>query len=94
MIVTSVQIKTAKTQKHLYCPVFTMKKTSRWLVFFGSIINMVFIRFYNKCWGQVKSLATTFMIKPKNSSFAVELIQTPVAIAAAAGRQSRRACCL
>ena len=54
MIVTSVQIKTAKTQKHLYCPVFTMKKTSRWLVFFGSIINMVFIRFYNKCWGQVK----------------------------------------
>jgi len=31
-----------------------MKKTSRWLVFFGSIINMVFIRFYNKCWGQVK----------------------------------------
>lgn len=26
MIVTSVQIKTAKTQKHLYCPVFTNKK--------------------------------------------------------------------
>lgn len=25
MIVTSVQIKTAKTQKHLYCPVFTLK---------------------------------------------------------------------
>lgn len=25
MIVTSVQIKTAKTQKHLYCPVFTTK---------------------------------------------------------------------
>ena len=25
MIVTSVQIKTAKTQKHLYCPVFTRK---------------------------------------------------------------------
>ena len=25
MIVTSVQIKTAKTQKHLYCPVFTEK---------------------------------------------------------------------
>ncbi len=24
MIVTSVQIKTAKTQKHLYCPVFTL----------------------------------------------------------------------
>ena len=23
MIVTSVQIKTVKTQKHLYCPVFT-----------------------------------------------------------------------
>lgn len=29
MIVTSVQIKTAKTQKHLYCPVFTIcKKTA------------------------------------------------------------------
>lgn len=27
MIVTSVQIKTAKTQKHLYCPVFTVQKT-------------------------------------------------------------------
>lgn len=27
MIVTSVQIKTAKTQKHLYCPVFTNKTT-------------------------------------------------------------------
>ena len=26
MIVTSVQIKTAKTQKHLYCPVFTEKR--------------------------------------------------------------------
>ena len=25
MIVTSVQIKTVKTQKHLYCPVFTQK---------------------------------------------------------------------
>ena len=25
MIVTSVQIKTAKTQKHLYCLVFTMQ---------------------------------------------------------------------
>ena len=25
MIVTSVQIKTAKTQKHLYCLVFTLK---------------------------------------------------------------------
>ena len=26
MIVTSVQIKTAKTQKHLYCPVFTRRR--------------------------------------------------------------------
>ena len=26
MIVTSVQIKTVKTQKHLYCPVFTSKR--------------------------------------------------------------------
>lgn len=29
MIVTSVQIKTAKTQKHLYCPVFTKKGSVR-----------------------------------------------------------------
>lgn len=28
MIVTSVQIKTVKTQKHLYCPVFTLRKAS------------------------------------------------------------------
>ena len=28
MIVTSVQIKTAKTQKHLYCPVFTITNDS------------------------------------------------------------------
>ena len=33
MIVTSVQIKTVKTQKHLYCPVFT--KTAETLVFSG-----------------------------------------------------------
>ena len=29
MIVTSVQIKTVKTQKHLYCPVFTAKRDIR-----------------------------------------------------------------
>lgn len=35
MIVTSVQIKTAKTQKHLYCPVFTKKgKYRKMLTFF------------------------------------------------------------
>lgn len=28
MIVTSVQIKTVKTQKHLYCPVFTNIRTA------------------------------------------------------------------
>ena len=27
MIVTSVQIKTVKTQKHLYCPVFTNRES-------------------------------------------------------------------
>ena len=42
MIVTSVQIKTVKMQKHLYCPVFTKKRfeqakrealeTARWAV--------------------------------------------------------------
>ena len=32
MIVTSVQIKTAKTQKHLYCPVFTLASKSPWLL--------------------------------------------------------------
>ena len=31
MIVTSVQIKTAKTQKHLYCPVFTKKFRNLWI---------------------------------------------------------------
>lgn len=34
MIVTSVQIKTAKTQKHLYCLVFTAKRVIVWLLFF------------------------------------------------------------
>ena len=34
MIVTSVQIKTVKTQKHLYCPVFTNKKDRFLPVFF------------------------------------------------------------
>ena len=33
MIVTSVQIKTAKTQKHLYCPVFTKQVVEIRLVF-------------------------------------------------------------
>lgn len=37
MIVTSVQIKTVKTQKHLYCPVFTnigkpYKSTFFWFI--------------------------------------------------------------
>ena len=31
MIVTSVQIKTVKTQKHLYCPVFTQNGSQYWL---------------------------------------------------------------
>jgi len=31
MIVTSVQIKTVKTQKHLYCPVFTKTVLSKLL---------------------------------------------------------------
>ena len=42
MIVTSVQIKTAKTQKHLYCPVFTKnllnsQEFGRFFVFFEAI---------------------------------------------------------
>lgn len=40
MIVTSVQIKTVKMQKHLYCPVFTIKnrliiKIKRFFVLFA-----------------------------------------------------------
>ena len=36
MVVTSVQIKTVKIQKHLYCPVFTQKshKTTPFYGFF------------------------------------------------------------
>ena len=38
MIVTSVQIKTAKTQKHLYCLVFTrIRGKKQFLVFFRFI---------------------------------------------------------
>lgn len=32
MIVTSVQIKTVKMQKHLYCPVFTNKKNPNFII--------------------------------------------------------------
>lgn len=35
MIVTSVQIKTAKTQKHLYCPVFTNRYWTNTYFFSG-----------------------------------------------------------
>ena len=38
MIVTSVQIKTAKTQKHLYCPVFTEKAQGFFLCAFSFCI--------------------------------------------------------
>ena len=39
MIVTSVQIKTVKMQKHLYCPVFTLRspETVRFRDFFFSV---------------------------------------------------------
>lgn len=43
MIVTSVQIKTAKTQKHLYCPVFTTIKLAvhrRVLLLIGYDLNL------------------------------------------------------
>ena len=33
MIVTSVQIKTVKMQKHLYCPVFTLKVLIKDLIY-------------------------------------------------------------
>ena len=35
MIVTSVQIKTVKTQKHLYCPFFTNKVRTNTYFFSG-----------------------------------------------------------
>ena len=39
MIVTSVQIKTVKTQKHLYCPVFTKRKAAEKAAFLFAIIK-------------------------------------------------------
>ena len=45
MIVTSVQIKTAKTQKHLYCPVFT--KTGIFIEnarFFNFLEDIIFLK--------------------------------------------------
>ena len=39
MIVTSVQIKTVKTQKHLYCPVFTKDTEVFSLVSFLFVCN-------------------------------------------------------
>ena len=47
MIVTSVQIKTAKTQKHLYCPVFTRKALA--------IASAFFIEFFSKKVGKTKN---------------------------------------
>lgn len=43
MIVTSVQIKTVKTQKHLYCPVFTKKSRTivRLFCFIGNYLKTV-----------------------------------------------------
>ena len=43
MIVTSVQIKTAKTQKHLYCPVFTRRSKVRFApaYFSGTVFFVV-----------------------------------------------------
>lgn len=43
MIVTSVQIKTVKTQKHLYCPVFTAKNNPKLVIIGNSFGFSVYI---------------------------------------------------
>lgn len=48
MIVTSVQIKTAKTQKHLYCPVFTSKGYKKDIATENSDFIRVFSVFIDK----------------------------------------------
>ena len=41
MIVTSVQIKTAKTQKHLYCPVFTSNDNPNYIIQVGNVFGFI-----------------------------------------------------
>ncbi len=56
MIVTSVQIKTAKTQKHLYCLVFTEKGlavASPFLIHCNGLLRQSIICF---CFRQTKHL--------------------------------------
>lgn len=49
MIVTSVQIKTAKTQKHLYCPVFTSRGYKKDI----ARENLDFIEVFAVLWGKI-----------------------------------------
>ena len=49
MIVTSVQIKTVKMQKHLYCPVFTEKR-----YLYGTVF-LFFIGFFG-CFSGLKNV--------------------------------------
>lgn len=56
MIVTSVQIKTAKTQKHLYCPVFTKNRLAFASLFFYPL---------RKQWHIIKGdLSPLYLISP------------------------------
>ena len=43
MIVSMVRIKTAKTQKHLYCPVFTAKNNPKLVIIGNSFGFSVYI---------------------------------------------------
>ena len=41
MIVTSVQIKTVKTQKHLYCPFFTRNDNPNYIIQVGNVFGFI-----------------------------------------------------
>ena len=62
MIVTSVQIKTAKTQKHLYCLVFTRQRKPLYEVFFD----------IEKNFGAVKKVCRRSNSSSGNSAFVVQ----------------------
>ena len=53
MIVTSVQIKTVKTQKHLYCPVFTKSTAASLFSGFAAFFYSSFSRQFCFCYREI-----------------------------------------
>ena len=73
MIVTSVQIKTVKTQKHLYCPVFTEKSIGICRCFFQYNKSIRDLLYFTCCEAENFTIRQDYFILRSNISFFKEM---------------------